>query len=155
MSKRWSKLQKELYAIRANDLNMQIHCSIYRMKSQRGQTDIPRYWISVDNEIVWDYPRHFLNEDNPSRANPKWFPHVTDIPNISALIREYIDTPKEEILSKQFSNDHWGLTNILKATDRRIGQRRLNDLSLMVGSETVDRIIRLRINTHNKTLKTD
>ena len=34
-------------------------------------------------------------------------------------------TPAAELLTRQFVNDHWGLINILRAADRRIGQRQL------------------------------
>jgi hypothetical protein len=43
------------------------------------------------------------------------------------LLREYIDTPTDGLLEKEFVNDRWGLTNILKAADRglsRIGTKR-------------------------------
>jgi hypothetical protein len=51
--------------------------------------------------------------------------NLTDVPAISELIREYIDTPMADLLSKQSTNDHWGLVNTLRAADRRIGQRQL------------------------------
>ena len=145
MSKRWSKLQKELYGIRTSDINMQIHCSIYRMKSSRGTTDIPRYWITVNKQVVWDYPKDFIHNTESQRSDLKYYPYVTDISEISSLIRENIDTLKDELLSKDFNNDHWGLTYILKAIDRRIGKRRLKDISLAAGSEAVDLIVKQRM----------
>ena len=51
----WSKLQKSLYLIVADNVDFQIHCSVYRMKSQRGSTDIPRYWITIGKDIIFDY----------------------------------------------------------------------------------------------------
>ena len=47
---------------------------------------------------------------------------------ISVLFREYIDTPKEELFDKVFSDDYWGVTDIFKAADARIGIRRLKIL---------------------------
>jgi hypothetical protein len=41
------------------------------------------------------------------------------------LLREYIDTPKELIFEKHFTADNWGLTDILKAADRRLGRGKL------------------------------
>lgn len=41
------------------------------------------------------------------------------------MIEEYIQTDKEELFQKHFEKDLWGLANILKAADRRIGIRRL------------------------------
>ena len=51
----------------------------------------------------------------------KNYPYTTDVSDISNLIREYIDTPVSEIVYKHFENDYWGLANILRAADRRIG----------------------------------
>lgn len=144
MSKRWSKLQKELYALRADNLNMQIHCSVYRMKSQCGSTNSPRYWISINDEIIWDYPRQFRTSENSDRANPEHYPYVTDMTDISQLIRDYIDTPKLELLHKKFENDYWGVTNILKACDKRIGRRRLKELALVANCVKVNEVIASR-----------
>ncbi|EMJ76955.1 hypothetical protein LEP1GSC016_2457 [Leptospira borgpetersenii serovar Hardjo-bovis str. Sponselee] len=41
------------------------------------------------------------------------------------MIEEYIQTDQEELFQKHFEKDLWGLANILKAADRRIGIRRL------------------------------
>lgn len=146
MSRRWSKLQKELYVVRADNLDMQFHCRVYRLKSQWGNTDSPRYWLAVGNEIIWNYPKQFRLADNPDRENPEYYPYATDIPDISNIIREYIDSPKAELLNKKFSEDHWGLINILKACDKRIGQRRLNELAKEVQCDKVTKIVALRKN---------
>ena len=128
MSKPWSKLQREFYLLRADGLDVQLQCRSYRMNSQSGTTNCPRYWITLGKEIVWDYPRNFTETKHPDRADIKWYPYGNDIPDISNLIREYIDTPKQDIMSRFFENDHWGLINILRASDKRVGIRRLPDL---------------------------
>ena len=61
--KRWSKLIKELYLLLVPNINFQLHCSVYRMQSQRGSTGLPRYWVTVDGEIVFDYPKQFLDQE--------------------------------------------------------------------------------------------
>jgi hypothetical protein len=122
---RWSKLQKELYEVRAEGLDLQIHCRRYRMASQRGSTDLPRYWITLGKEVIWDYPRDFLDKPHPQRNPPKWYPYGNDISAISVLLRAYLDTPRGELLTKEFHDDHWGLINILRAADRRVGARRI------------------------------
>jgi len=43
------------------------------------------------------------------------------------LVREYIDTPKLELLTKHFENDIFGLTNILLAGDKRLSLKRLDE----------------------------
>ncbi len=110
--KRWSKLQKQLYLIIDDKIDLQIHCSVYRMKSQRGSTDLPRYWITLNNKIIFDYPKITAAKEN--------YPYVTEISDISNLLKEYLDTPKEQIITKTFDSDKYGITNLLKAADRRI-----------------------------------
>jgi hypothetical protein len=117
--KRWSKLQRELYKLVAQELDFQIHCTVYPMHSQYGNTGLPRYWITLNKEIIWDYPKQFA--DMPTHQHMlKGYPDTTDISDISDLIREYIDTPTDDLLAKHFENDHWGLANILRAADRRV-----------------------------------
>ena len=91
MPKRWSKLQKEYYLLKAKNIELQLHCGVYRMQSELGSTNLPRYWISLKKEIIWDYPKDFINKPHPDRTD--WYPYSTDISEISNLIREYIDTP--------------------------------------------------------------
>ena len=123
----WSKLQRQLYLLFDPRLDLQIHCNVVRMNTRRGRTDLPRYWITLDGETLWDYPGQFVIPGGGTRRydSPfiKGYPYQTDVPAISDLIREYIDTPAEEILTRIFAGDHWGLVNILRAADRRVGRR--------------------------------
>ena len=129
--KRWSKLQKDLYLLISPDIEFQIHCVSYPMRSQNGSESLPRYWITLGKEIIWDYPKDFLSKEkkgnykDPENGN---YPYVNEASDISNLIREYIDTPKNDLLDKVFENDKWGLTDIFKAADRRISAKRLRDL---------------------------
>lgn len=97
------------------------------MQSQRGRTDLPRYWITLGGDVIWDYPGQFaLPGGGTRRADGQFvrgYPYSTDISEISNLIRNYIDTPPEELLTRHFETDHWGLVNVLRAADRRIGRR--------------------------------
>lgn len=150
--KRWSSLQKQLYKITDKNINFQIHLSKYRMNSQYGSVDLPRYWITLDNEIIFDYPKNFTDNNvcgnfvRNLNGDKSYYPYQTEISGISALIREYIDTPKEKIFSKHFDNDFWGLTNILKAADRRFGKRRLMLLRKRTNNKMAQKIIQYRLN---------
>lgn len=146
MSKPWSKLQKEYYLLVAEGLHIQLQCRAYRMNSQMGSTNLPRYWITLDKEILWDYPKQFIGYEHPNRTPSYFYPYTTDIPDISNLIREYIDTPKEELFDRHFENDHWGLTNILKASDKRIGKRRLPALKKKIKNKAALKVIEARLN---------
>lgn len=116
--RRWSRLQKQIYNLLLPELELQIHCAAYPMRSQRGSTDLGRYWITLGREIIWDYPKDFAG------AKRK-YPYTTDIAAISELLREYVDTPVDGLLRKRFEEDRWGLTAILKAADRRLGRDKL------------------------------
>jgi hypothetical protein len=118
-TKPFSKLQKRLYNLMDRSNNFQIHCVAYRMpKSQSSNPQIPRYWITVgkgkDLKIIWDFPGAFL--DDP---HMKYQPYI-HIPNISNLISDYCNTPKDELRSKAFEDDEYGLIDILRSFDRRL-----------------------------------
>lgn len=142
---RWSKLQKRLYDLISPEIDLQVHCDVYRMQSQYGHTGLPRYWITLDKEIIWDYPKMLSKTPQLGQTPLKWYPYGTDIPSISDLLREYIDTPAEELLEKEFVNDHWGLTNILKVADRRVGRRRLQLLKKRVGNKAGRKVLMKRM----------
>jgi hypothetical protein len=142
--RRWSKLQKEFYLLRAERLDFQLHCRAYPIDSQYGRTDLPRYWITLDRQIIWDSPKDFVGTSHPLRANLKLYPYDHDVTRISNLIREYIDTPKEELLTKQFDTDYWGLVDMLRAADKRIGLRRLPLLATETQNQAARTIVEAR-----------
>ena len=154
MSKRWSKLQREIYDLIDSEINLQIHCSIYRMSSQNGSTDLPRYWITLGKEIIFDYPKQFLEKKlsdyGRNKPRPKYqtvermYPYTTDIDTISNIIRDYIDSPLDTLLSLNFEFDNWGLTDILKAADRRIGKTKLSEHFRDTDNETIRKIMKAR-----------
>jgi len=150
MSKRWSKLQRDFYRLRADGLDLQLQCRVYRMDSQRGSSDIPRYWITLEQETIWDYPKDFIHKSQPNREEIKLYPYGTDIPDISSLIREYIDTVKTELMSKKFEKDYWGLINIFRAADRRIGARRFEELKRKTNNRAALKVLNKRLEELSK-----
>ncbi len=119
------------------------------MDAVYGTTGIPRYWITLGKEIIWDYPKQFvslgyLDRHLLERPYPFRWPYATDISEISCLIREYLDTPRSQILSKPFAHDIWGIVNILRATDRRVGSRQWEALKQSASSEAVNKILAIR-----------
>lgn len=153
--KPWSKLQREIYKLVSEEINIQIHCTVYPMNSRWGSTDLPRYWITLDREIIWDYPKQFTSDDGclyNLMGTHFGYPYNTEISEISTIIREYIDTPKDEIFKKIFNKDHWGLVNILRAADRRTGKRRLEILKKKIHNVAAHKVISARLikETHIK-----
>jgi len=118
------------------------------MNSERGSTDLPRYWITLNKEIIFDYPKQFATDDGRVRNLTGFeagYPHTTDISDITDLIRDYIDTPKEELLTRIFQDDYWGLINILRAADRRIGIRRLEVLKKKTHNIAAHKVMEARL----------
>ena len=145
--RRWSKLQRRLDEVLAPEADLQIHCAVYPMHSVYGRTGLPRYWITVGDEIIWDYPRQFQDNLLPGRRPPHHYPYGTDVGEISNLIEEYLDTPRDELFDKRFEDDHWGLVNILRAADRRFGARRLPALRRKLGSAAARKVLDQRAAT--------
>ena len=143
MPKRWSKLQSRLYNLIEPTLNFQIHCVLYEMNSNDGYhgAKLPRYFITIDKEIVFDYPKDF---DTTWKYGRNSYPWDADISEISNVIEEYIQCPEAE-LTKKFENDRWGLTDILRVCDRRIGKRRLQELRSATTNEILLKIINKRM----------
>ena len=150
--KRWSRLQKSLYQLTDESIDFQLHLSVYRMQSSRGSTVLPRYWITLDGEIIFDYPKDRMVKDENGISlvgnldgGTMYYPYCSEISDISCFIREYIDTPAKELLRKHFDSDNWGLANVLKAADRRIGRRRLGELRKRTGNKAAHKIIARRL----------
>lgn len=110
------------------------------MDAQWGRTGIPRYWITLGKEIIWDYPKEFVSR---GYLDKEW-PYVTDISDISCVIREYLDTPRERLLSEPFEHDRWGIVNILRAADRRVGSLHWDELEQQANNEVVAKIVAQR-----------
>ena len=154
-SRPFSKLKKQLEQLFTPELNLQIQCFAYPIKSQYGSSSIPRFFMKIHNNIVWDFPKDF-----PIKyINYHYWKSDT---TISDLIRNYIDAPIDGLLEKTFANEQinlehcfpdeveflktkpmkWdaeedpnhtiikydfnlGLTDIFKAADRRLGKEKL------------------------------
>lgn len=145
--KRWSKLQKHLYDRRAPELekHFQIHCEVYRMKSNYGSTDLPRYWISLDGKILWDYPKQFAESGQwihtaDSKNTKIVYPYETY--KVSDIMQMYLESA---ISNVDEIKDDFGLVQILKAADRRIGKRTMNKMLDMDSSDAVKDILKMRL----------
>ena len=150
----WSKLQKQLYNIIDPTVNFQMHCSIYKTRTYwcnlkgKGREMIPRFWITIDKETIWDFPNMFLDEltlantDGLYLVNEKrerikegkdftikdTYFYEDNYKWVSNVIRGYIDTPKSELLTVEFEKDKFGLVNILRKYDRRISKNKRKEM---------------------------
>jgi hypothetical protein len=71
---------------------------------------------------------------------------------ITKLIKEYLETPRADILSKKFDADRWGLIDIFRVADRRLEIKSLEQLAAKSLSTPARKILNERIHfTYNKT----
>jgi hypothetical protein len=132
---RWSQLQKLIYNVWSDDLHLQIHTNAYALS---GTASVGRYWITLGKEIIWDVPRDFPEEKAKGKYN-----FVAS--EITEVIRAYLDTPREELLSRVFETDRWGLIDIFRVSDRRLGRKSLEQLEASSLSGPAKRILEARL----------
>ncbi len=119
--KHWSTLQSALYRVIDSEISFQIHCCAYNIGES---VPIPRFWVTIEKQIIWDFPKDFMEERK--RNNEHWY--FYDVATkLSCLIKEYVDCPVEELLTHEF-DDKFKLIPILQVCDRRIGKRRLKTM---------------------------
>jgi hypothetical protein len=152
MSKPFTKLEKIIEELFEPNLKLKMKCFSYPVRSQYGSSSIPRFYLQLDKEIIWDFPKDFEIKDIP------FYSWMGDN-KISELIREYIDAPLAELLDKEFSteklsfmanfmhrenkevNIDYKLTELFKAADRRIGKEKLFKWHKNIGNPKVDLIL--------------
>ena len=95
-----------------------------------------------------EFPRQFVNEETvyPDGGNQYSF----GVRDLNELLRDYLDTPKNALLKKEFSRDFFGLTNILKAADRRLGLERLELHFKDCEQESLRNVLSTRLVLHHK-----
>lgn len=115
---RWSKLRVLVKDLFCPNLELDILCTAHR--GENG-LKIGRYWFKLDGEEIWSVPKNVSNLIKSGQPD-----NVASY--ITPIIRRYIETPKEEIFDLLISEDTWGVVDMLRAADRRIGKRRLEEL---------------------------
>lgn len=113
---RWSKLRVLIQELFDPRLKIDIHCT-----AMRGEGDsIGKYWIVLDGETIWQAPQNVGAQLQAGAFNDA-------ASQITVLLREYLDAPRNELLSREFSGDRWGIIELLRAADRRIGKAKLKE----------------------------
>ena len=132
---RWSQLQKQIEALFDESLDLRVRCTV-----QRGESGerIGRYWFVLNGETIWDEPRHVSQMLKAGEQN-------SDASAMGEIIREYLELPKDALMDYAPPLDRWGLADILRAADRRIGKRRLGDLKAKVQTPAALQIIAARL----------
>ncbi len=133
---RWSALQKQLYGVLDRNLNLQIHCTRYRSVS----IGVGRYWVTLNGETIWDLPADF--EEERSKG-----PYADTVTDATIVIKHYLGASPRSIASLGSVHDKWGLLDILRAGDRRIGRRTLESLCKRDLAPPARKIVEARLNS--------
>lgn len=143
MARRWSKLQKQIYNLIDAKVPLQIHCIDVGVAVESGSLrSLGLYQVRLGKQIIWNFPEDFVTRNFVYPNGGNCFSYsATDI---NALIREYIDTPREVLLTKKFDADWFGLTDILKAADRRFGNEKLSSHFKDCENQNIINILQLR-----------
>lgn len=151
MAKRWSKLKKLIEDLFAPGLPLQIHCTAIRTTPDNEGSlaeVLGVFKVCLAKNVIWNFPRQFVNEETvyPDGGNQYSF----GVRDLNELLRDYLDTPKNILLKKEFSRDFFGLTNILKAADRRLGLERLELHFKDCEQESLRNVLSTRLVLHHK-----
>jgi hypothetical protein len=128
MSKRWSKLRSPVESLFVDGLRLGIQCSEIRptWNNEGSLVEVlGTFTVRLNKTVIWDFPKQFVTywTGYPDGGNQ----YSYSVSDINGLLREYLDTPKAALPAKQFERDYFGITDILKAADRRLGLTRLTE----------------------------
>jgi hypothetical protein len=128
MAKRWSKLRKQVEAVFVEKLPLHIQCTEIRTtwNNEGSLVDVLGvFTVRLGKEEIWNFPKQFIDywTTYPDGGNQ----YSYGVNDINVILRDYLDTPRNLLLESEFERDYFGITNIMKAADRRIGLNRVLD----------------------------
>jgi len=145
----FSKLKKQIESLFDSNLKMTFNCISYAAGHYNA---IPRFYVRIGKETIWDFPKDFDAKDLDFHW---WSNNLT----INDLVREYIDTPVDKLLSTVFKNETAKITNyddysviefnlnlspLFIAADRRLGKEKLIVWAAGIDNQNVNMILDLR-----------
>ena len=148
--RRFSKLKKRIESLFAPDLDLKVYCTVSSYNTTHWAWDNPRFWIVLNDEVIFDWLKDFKDVRFPDPVyrggRPVFYSNIMYVNN---MIEEYIDTPTNKLFDHVLHEDCYGLSDILKAADRRIGKQRLIFMRDRTGNESAKKIIDMRLSNKN------
>lgn len=151
MAKRWSKLKKLIEDLFAPGLPLQIHCTAIRttFDNEGSLAEVLGVFkVCLGKHAIWNFPRQFVNEETVYPDGGNWYAY--GVRDLNELLRDYLDTPKAVLLKKEFARDFFGLTNMLKAADRRLGLERLEKHFKNCEQASLRQVLSARLELHHR-----
>lgn len=130
-TQRNSKLIQDIQSLfRFEHGELQLHCAVYKNNTY------PRYWLQLrtsdgDSVIVWDFPKDFMDKPDVKCGKAGWATShgAYSIDGIADCIESYINLDRLDVINRTYEPDMWGLYDIFRAADRRLGKARLVDIA--------------------------
>ena len=149
--KPWSKFQKQIYNLFDPELNLQMRCTVYAISTKFDTFESPRHWITLDKEIISDFPSYFLSWKHLDASKP--LTHIDEAylgarnGIIAQLLHQCMNIPKESLFTTSFPDDNLNLINIPRVADRRVGKIDLRTLANTVSKyEPAMKVLAKRLN---------
>ena len=126
MAKRWSKLNAQVSHILDESLNLRLQCTKIRRNAKNAGSlaaELGVFTAHFGQSLIWDFPKQFVTTETtyPGGGN-----HLSyTVSDLNHLLREYVDTPREHLLTREFARDFFGLCHLLRSADRRLSVSRL------------------------------
>lgn len=120
----WSKLERRLRDLPDPALDLRFRFTAYRrevIETPHWSESACKFWITQGRRTLWAVPRdrHVGEVDGGAdyygRRSPGWLVEIA---------AEYLQLPRDQLIPWQPEWAGWGLVDILKACDRRIGRAR-------------------------------
>ena len=135
----WKQLQTNLKSILADNLDLEIQQKYMHKRTtlkhfnKWGSPDFCIQFVTVllNRENIWWFPK---DSKTPVYAEPYGYATTKEIPhdwiyyNVKTCVIRYLQLSKDELLTEDYSWDYSGITEILRAADKRIGFNRLKDV---------------------------
>lgn len=128
----WKALKAKIEGLWAPSL--QGRMAIHRTHHATGGSPVARYWITLDDKVIWDYPMHFLERHEwddtiqayrtfqPRRGKgiPTW-PGGASPRDVDRCLQFYLDTPRDKLMEPliqvRLIGGRYGGTPIERETD--------------------------------------
>jgi hypothetical protein len=119
----WSKLERRLRDLPDPQLDLRFRFTAYRyevIETPHPSELACKFWITQGRRTIWAVPRDRDASgtdgaiDGYGRRSPGWLVEIAS---------EYLQLPRASLIDWRRDWDGWGLVDILKACDRRIGRR--------------------------------
>ena len=143
----WSKLERRLRDLPDPTLDLRFRFTAYRhevIETPHWSEAACKLWITQGRRTIWAVPRdrHAGERDGDigayARRSPGW---------LVELAVEYLQLPRQRLIDWQPEWGGWGLVDILKASDRRIGRRQWARLRDTLSEPVALRLLQQRSGT--------